>query len=569
MTMPAVRQHTAQGDRRDGDVIVEVLSLAELFSGVHRFRLPPFQRAYAWQTAHVGRLIADIREAMEDVPPRRQYPLGLVTLVKQPGDPIAAIIDGHQRIMTLTILFAVLRDLEIDPLVKERLATVIAKPGRGRSAAVEYVLEPQHIIAEFMAETVQKPGATLRDPGLDDTELSETERNILENRDYLCAALGDNDIDQDTRRALSVFLADNCRVIVRIMGDEIEAWRTLEIEDATRVDFNACSRSKASILSALPASVRGLCSAAWDRCEQLVGPDDMHRLLELIRMLKLRHRSQRPIDTDIWEAFDLAGDPAGFFEHELLPAARRLKSLREGSFGKGESRERIRELLDRLGWLQLDFWMPAALHWLTVRGSEAPETEAFFRALERLVWIARIANLEPPKQERRVLAILTHIDKGRPVGLIPELAIETKLRQEVLANLRSPNFRQKSYSALVLRRISAAMGRDCGPYDRQTSTFEHIVPRNPERDRGWISMFRSRKQACDHMNRLGNLTFLTRDENGRAGTAEWPYKREIYRASPHILAQSAAEREEWGPASIIERTEELIRILFGAWDLKV
>jgi len=570
MTMPAVQKIAAAGERTHGgeDLIVEVVTLAELFSGDHRFRLPPFQRAYAWQTSHVGRLLADIRDAMEAGPQGGGYLLGLLTLVERPGSHAAAIIDGHQRIVTLTILFAVLRDLEVDPLVKERLSAAITMPSRDRTKPVEYVLEPQAIITDFMAELVQKPGATLRDPEVGEAELSETERNILENRDYLCAALGDSEIDQDERRELSMFLADHCRVILRIMRDEVEAWRTLEVEDTTRVDFNASSRSKASILAALPQSERDHCGRLWDQCEHLLCAEDMYKLLGFVRTLKLRQVSKRPIETDLWEGFDLANSSVVFFERELVPTARLLRAVRDGAVGEGPARARIRERLARLDWVRLDFWIPVALHWLTARGEQDGELEPFFAALERLAWVARIANLEPPKLEKRVLAILTHIDRSRPVARIPELAVEAKLWQEALANLRSPNFRQKSYSALVLRRISVALGEDCGAYDREGSTFEHIVPRNPERDRSWTKIFKGKKQSDEHINRLGNLTFLTRDENNRAGNADWDKKREIYRTSRHILSRHAARREEWSAAAIDERTEELIGLLRQAWDMK-
>lgn len=555
----------AGGVVASGDLTVEVVTLAELFAGRRRFRLPAFQRAYAWQTSHVGRLLENIREAMRR---RRPYQLGFLTFVERAGGPDAAIIDGHQRIMTLTILFAVLRDLEIDLEVKERLAALITKPSRGRSRPGELVLQPQPILAEFMADLVQRPGATLRDPVINEDELSETERNILENRDYLITALSDEEMHPDERRELSQYLLDHCRVVLRTMDDEVEAWRTLETEEATRVDFNACSRAKASIMSSLPVADREACGRMWEECEHLVGADDMHALLAFVRTLKLRHRSKKPVETEIWEHAGLENGAAAFFASEMLPAARCLKALREGVVGSGEAGERLGQRLQRIGWVQLDFWIPAAMHWLTVRGEDDAETEMFFARLERLVWIARIANLETPKQEKRTLALLTHIDKRRPVSEMAELAIERKLKMEALANLRSANFRQKGYSALVLRRISAALGSDCGPYDRERVTFEHIIPRNPEQDRGWRRIQKSWKQVEPHINRLGNLTFLTREENNLAGTMDWEAKREIYRASSHVLSRAAAEREHWSVSTVTERTEELIAILLREWDLE-
>src|SRR5262245_39984483 len=87
---------------------VEVLRLEELFSSRFRFYLPWFQRAYAWGEEHASRLLADVLRAMTG--PKKRYFLGHVKLAKPNNRPDSAIIDGQQRAITLTILFALLRD---------------------------------------------------------------------------------------------------------------------------------------------------------------------------------------------------------------------------------------------------------------------------------------------------------------------------------------------------------------------------------------------------------------------------------------------------------------------------
>ena len=64
----------------------------------NRFKIPSFQRGYAWEKGHVSDLWRDLCESME----RESYFLGLVILTKKDG--AMEVIDGQQRLVTLTLL---------------------------------------------------------------------------------------------------------------------------------------------------------------------------------------------------------------------------------------------------------------------------------------------------------------------------------------------------------------------------------------------------------------------------------------------------------------------------------
>src|SRR5947209_15348704 len=88
--------------------------IKKIFSDDFVFTIPLFQRAYAWTTEESEELFQDLLRAMDggeesidDLPP---YFLGSIVLIK--GDePQADIVDGQQRLTTLTMLLAALRSL--------------------------------------------------------------------------------------------------------------------------------------------------------------------------------------------------------------------------------------------------------------------------------------------------------------------------------------------------------------------------------------------------------------------------------------------------------------------------
>jgi len=88
--------------------------LQKVFSSDFDFSIPLYQRPYAWTTKEAGELIGDLLDNMGDlkspVEETNPYFLGSVVFVK--GDlPNSDVVDGKQRLTTLTILFAAFRTL--------------------------------------------------------------------------------------------------------------------------------------------------------------------------------------------------------------------------------------------------------------------------------------------------------------------------------------------------------------------------------------------------------------------------------------------------------------------------
>src|SRR5436190_17883772 len=72
------------------------------------YRVPIYQRSYAWDDADIDDFWEDLRRALSADSP--DYFLGTVVLTPS-DDGRVVIIDGQQRLATTTILLAVLRDI--------------------------------------------------------------------------------------------------------------------------------------------------------------------------------------------------------------------------------------------------------------------------------------------------------------------------------------------------------------------------------------------------------------------------------------------------------------------------
>lgn len=544
-------------------VSVEVKTLGEVFAGERGFRLPWFQRAYSWQTEQVSRLAEDMLEAMA-APGNDDFLLGTLMLAEEAGREGLAIVDGHQRIITLTILAAVLRDLEPPGPTRTLLEGFVALP-TGRPARPR--LAPQTSVAEFLADYVQKVGATARHVDESEQSFSDSERRIVEAREHLRSRFSAVRGAKTLRRDLTAFLASRCRVIVHLYDSEEFAWRELNVEESTRLAFDVGARAKSTILGVMPRSEREAASLAWEACEDRLGTAAIGELLDHIRLIKRRKRSEKPVEHEICELFDLGRGGLEFVKNWLEPHVEGFVAIRAATKGGGPLGADVVASIGRMNWIERSLWIPPALHWLKQRGAGHADTPAFFRRLDRLVWMMRLGGVDPPL--RRIIDVLNELDKPVPPLEMASLAISKELVRDAVENLRAQNFCLKHHAAMVLRRLSAIQGSDPGPVDKQKVTVEHILPRNPDRNRRWWKSFLSQQDVKAHVNRLGNLTFLSHLDNQLAATKDWDEKRDILARSTFILSEQAAVQLDWNREAILKRTETLIALLMRDWELEL
>lgn len=548
----------------------EVLPLGRLLDGRFHFRLTCFQRAYAWRTEHVTRLINDLSRAMRQRGRKRRYTLGRLMLAQDQGSQDVELVDGHQRLLTLTMVFAVLRDLESDPVRASALHALIADGDGTESNPRRYLMQVQSLPAPLFERMVQCRGGTDAELDAPRELLSETERNILDNLDCIRSELQAPGLGDDFRREFAEFLLNDCYIIAVLVDNQEDAWDIISTEQDTQLSFTHADEAKSVILSAMPPEQQVAASRLWEGCEGLLSPDDLYRVLSHIRALHWRGRTQssRPVETEIVERFQLKEDGLGFMSQILFPAANFVRDVRLGEVGRpGDEQAEAARLIEMMSWVDPHAWLPPVIQWLRKRGAQDAETVEFLRRLDRLVWLSRIAGVDPGVQETRLLNIITEIEAGLPVANMVRLDIEGKLRSDSVVNLRSANFAAKHFAGILLRRLSILHGADSGPIRRDEVTVEHILPRNPHAASDWMRVFKSADNCRAYYQKLGNVVLLSGNENQLAGTRPWVQKRDLYAQSSFVLARSASEEPEWNVKAIIRRTDRLIDALMASWDL--
>lgn len=537
-------------------VRVACLTVSDYFSQNARHQLPLFQRAYVWGEDQVRKLVGDVEEVSRDTARIRPYGLGHITDADGDEAGCKDLVDGYQRTMTLIMILASLRDQAATAAEKERFNAMLWLSA-GSTEAPRLLVQSN--VRDVFRDYVLKPGATGLEPPEAGPPLSIAEQRIVTNRSVIRDRLAE--MTPSGRQAFAGTLTDTCFVVVVSFEDAETAWEMVKKAQETGVDHHAVDTAKHTLVGAMPNAQQADATEIWESWQGRLGHERMEQLLHIVRSLNFARRSSKPIIVDLNNHFGLARDGLTFMRETLSPAAGSLYKAVKREIGTGERRTAISAHLETISWMSQPAAFVPIIRWLEVRGEDDTEAPEFFFHLDRLVWFLRMAGIEPSQQERRMAAVARAIAPGVAPAEITAFRVDLEERPKALANLRAHTFERKHYSDMVLRRISLNLGRDPGPIHYRDVTIEHVLPQNPKQGSNWLKLFRNKDNPDRHASRLGNLTFLTRDQNQSVDRHDWPIKQPILAGSGFVLSEQAAQIPDWTPQAIRQRTEELIAVL--------
>ena len=189
----------------------EEKQLGRIFSDDYLFEIPDYQRPYAWTTEQTAELLDDLLTAMDegrDTP----YFMGSIVLIKDHSEPRAEVVDGQQRLTTLTILFCVLRELTQNNLHRDELDTYVRAKGKPLAGIEDlFRLSLRERDRDVFRENIQDVGK-LEVFVNGQAELPDSQRRIRENSRYLWSRLAGHEPARYGQ--LASFLILQCYLVV-------------------------------------------------------------------------------------------------------------------------------------------------------------------------------------------------------------------------------------------------------------------------------------------------------------------------------------------------------------------
>jgi hypothetical protein len=551
------------------------LRLDQLFSDPVLIEAAPYQRSYAWTAEEAGRLLEDIVSALDaEGDEAADYFLGTLLFIDPDrralngeGWPLTGpartfeVVDGLQRLTTLTILYCALRDLDEDEGVAAH-AGLLRAIQAGSGAKVRNRLALRGRDEDFFQRHVRSPGGSRIMP---DGELSPAETRILAVREHFLTALFDFNAAQ--RRRLADFLLERCSVVLAATVGIDRAHRMFTVLNDTGKPLARNDILKAELLGNVSAQSQTAACATWDELDSRFG-SDFESLFSHVRAMYGRPGSH--IIAGIRTVAAETGGAEKFIAQVLQPAAGVFDDLRHARHSGATESASIVRMLTYLQWLSSSDWVPPAMLWRLGKGKDPAQLAWFLQALDRLTFGLRILGLGGSRRMQRFGAVVNAIRNGADLKAAGgPLDLSRDELRSIDHNLRDLHARSAPVSKLVLMRLNDEISGGPQNLTLDEFTVEHVLPRKHGAGSRWRVAFPDPQAREHYTEALGNLVLITKAQNDKAGNLEFTRKYPIYfpAGASRVpgINEAVRRQKDWTPREVLERDTDLMRRLQMLW----
>src|ERR1039458_360884 len=552
--------------------------IIKIFSDGYVFSIPGDQSPYACGTLKAEELLDDLLAAMQagggSVEGISPYFLGSIVLIKKKEkEPQADVVDGQQRLTTLTILLAAIRAsvdgdtaAEITRLIYEK-----ASPIRGiKEDRLRLTLRDRD--RDFFRDYIQRRDGICNLVKLSD-KLKDSQFNIRANAELYMRRLAV--IPEASRPLLAQFVNTRCYVVVVETRDFDSAYRIFSILNSRGLDLKPTDILKSETIGGIPEEMREGYTTKWEDAEEEIGRDAFAELFSHIRMVYRRLKPQGALIKEFRQHVAAEMQPTEFIDNVLLPMTKAYGEILYAAYESTAYSDVVNEHLKWLNRLEFNDWVPPALAFAIRYRQNPPAMAAFFRDLERLAYALLIQHAGINERIEKFSQLTSAVVEGRDVqaGNSP-LQLTPVEQQRVYAQLDGmfyDNFAARARTTILLR-LDTLLSGGGAIYDHQNITVEHVLPQTPQAGSKWLEWFPDAGERLKWVHKLGNLALLTRKKNSSASNYEFETKKQSYFAkndiSPFVLTTQVLDKKQWTPTVVAARQKDLLALLEEHWRLK-
>ncbi|WP_225412666.1 DUF262 domain-containing protein [Stigmatella hybrida] len=548
--------------------------ISKIFSNDYVFSIPGYQRPYAWTEDQARDLLDDLTGFMkafpgdvEDMPP---YFLGSIVLIKKENIPNADVVDGQQRLTTLTLLLSAIRAnvdpknaADINQLIYEQGSAILGTHNRFR-------LSLRERDKSFFREYVQLENGFQKLLALGDV-LTDSQNKLQANAKFFQVRLGA--MAEMDRLKLAQFIVTRCFLVAVSTPDIDSAYRIFSVLNSRGMDLSATDILKAEFIGAIPERDREHYTKRWETAEEDLGRDAFGDLFGHIRMVFLKAKPKGTLLKEFKEHVSKEQLPSKLIDDVILPMAEVYEELLDSAYTQVGETAAVNECLKWLNRLEFNDWMPPALAFAVRHRGNPNSMRTFFADLERLAYMMLLTRAGVNERIERFSRLTSEVEDGVDLGAVGSALQLTSVEQlDALEVLEGPVYETLSprSRASILLRLDALLADVGAKYDYNTVTVEHVLPQNPRPDSKWMTWFSSNEHAV-RVHKLGNLALLTRKKNSAASNYEFERKKEKYftveGVTPFVLTTQVIGCSEWTPNVVDERQKTFVSKLSNHWRL--
>jgi len=531
------------------------------------YRIPEYQRPYVWGKEEVNLLLEDIYEAMND-DINAEYFLGSI-IFQNIDNLLVDMLDGQQRLTTLFLLIAVIRDLTNNPQLKDACQDYIFQVGN------EFKNIPEKVRIEFnirdevknFVEKFIKVSGKLKDINslkeilkyTKDISVKNMVNNIFEIKNFFRSRSIED---------FSKYLFNKV-VLIYVSSSSLEdAFKLFTVMNDRGIKLRNSDILKAMNLREINSNERDLYAKKWEEVENYFG-EDFDKFLSYLRMILVKEKAKKSLLSE--------------FEENIY-------------FNKGTKKDNVPLL--KLGKETVDFINKYKNHYENLfDNNEDVKFNALISIMKNTLpadlWIAPLLRFYDKFQSNNILEFLEKLDNKFSfdwiVGFTPTKRIEntnkiikaienindveTLLKNDVfnidlnnLKNVLNDDIYGKRFAKYLLYKLEYFYVDNESPLPLfpKTLTIEHILPQNPPQNSQWRKDF-SDEEIKELVHKIGNLILMSRRKNSSQGNRDFIYKKNKYFKGRIDLFRHSTEvilnNEKWTSIEIKNNQDKIVEKL--------
>jgi uncharacterized protein with ParB-like and HNH nuclease domain len=532
------------------------------------YYVPSYQRPYKWESEQIEQLWDDIDDAMRAN--IQSYFMGPVILVKAHSG--LEVVDGQQRLTTLTILFCIIRDFYKDRLSDSSLVKKIGNAIRSLDEdkprlRFKTKLEHENQFEHEIANGVTIPNNLTNEQRGKDKFINAAyifKRN-LEN--------AEKEKGIEYIENLINYLMENVEVITIVCSKREYAIRLFQIINTRGLDLTNADLIRSELLEKLVDEERiKVFDSTWHELETILnrvdvfkeGEDPINELLTYYEYYLLAKNPEGSLYKELKASFD---------NKEPLDVIYELKKFAEAFY---EVISEDNKIIYGLQYLPNQVFWRAIL--ATAKYNGYNKYDELCESIRRLYYIYWIAGHTTSKVKQISFDMIRWIKETKNITEINE-KIMNKFREDRVIPQLKEALDNEAYSKKWLKPllilIEYEQTDDSHPVFLKLNkklNVDHILPEGWKNYPEWTNIWQE-GEAKAHLNNIENLTLLSESKNKSQQDAPFEEKKKIYMGNDKrgttafAISKLVAEKHEWTVKEAIERKEWIYRQVMKIFDI--
>ena len=532
-----------------------------------------FQRDYSWTKIEVDQLWNDIINTIKEK--RNEHFMGAVVINNSKKPEL--LIDGQQRLATISLLMCVIRDVAKEEQ-QERLSVLISDKYLGSTNIRTYEPEPKLILNEINNQIYKEN--ILEYKGLNFLKKKARVENLEKSNKLLINAY--LQLYQNVKSYISKeeglaehlveiveCIRDKLVIILIAVADEANAYLIFETLNDRGLDLSISDLLKNYIFSKADTKLQEI-QKKWEAINRSVGKFEVTKFIRHYWLSKYDVIREKELYRAIRDKFKSQSSVIAFVSN-LTESAEIYGALEDAQ----SSFWSLNDVSFRSDIAALKLFKVSLCYSLLLAAKESLEEDVFSKVLRMMVIISFrynvVCGLKPTPLEDAYSKTAKYIRKQKPKTAKP--IFEQLADFYPTDKVFTEHFEKMTVNTSQLARYILGAINNHYMDNKELITnpsgsevnLEHILPQKPSKQ--WLELLTG-VDVDSYIDRLGNMTLLDSIPNRKLGNALFQDKcSQAYNHSKLKITTELLEYQSWGAKQIDERQKRMAKIACHIWRL--